>query len=109
MSHRGGHDGQHAGGTSNAHTAHADMVSDLRRRFWICLALTGPILLLSPAIQRRLGVEQLGFLGQEGVQLVFASVVVFYRGWPFLSGPFSALSPRQPGAAALIGVATRVA
>src|SRR5262249_59787659 len=96
MSHRGGHDGQHAGGTSNAHTAHADMVSDLRRRFWICLALTGPILLLSPAVQRRVGVEHPGFLGQEVVQLLVARVLVFYRGWPFLRGPFSAPLPPHP-------------
>lgn len=35
---------------------HAQMVADFRRRFWISLVLTVPILVLSPLVQ--------GFLGQ---------------------------------------------
>jgi Cu2+-exporting ATPase len=45
-------------GAMHAHTGHGDhaaMVADFRRRFWLCLALTPPILLLSPMIQHGLG------------------------------------------------------
>lgn len=39
------------------------MVADFRRRFWISLVLTAPILVLSPMIQGWLGVEEaLSFL-----------------------------------------------
>jgi Cu2+-exporting ATPase len=109
MRHHAGHSGRHADGTSGGHAAHADMVADFRRRFWICLVLTVPVVLLSPMIQRRLGIERLAFSGQEFVQLVFASVVFFYGGWPFLSGLLSELKRRRPGMMTLIGLATSVA
>jgi YHS domain-containing protein len=41
----GGHGGH---GHRNHHAHHARMVADFRRRFWVSLALTVPILLLSP-------------------------------------------------------------
>src|SRR6266508_1952805 len=103
------HDGHQADRTSAGHSGHADMVSDFRRRFWICLALTVPVVLLSPMIQRRLGIGRVAFTGQDWVQLLLASLVFFYGGWPFLSGLFSELSRRRPGMMTLIGLATSVA
>ncbi len=47
----GHQDHEHMGGQSH----HAMMVADFRRRFWISLIITIPILLLSPLIQRFLG------------------------------------------------------
>ncbi len=50
MNREGGH-GDHRGRrASGGHAGHADMVSDFRRRFWICLAPTVPVLLMSPVI-----------------------------------------------------------
>src|SRR5260370_4977720 len=109
VSRRPEHRSTQAGGTSAGHSGHADMVSDFRRRFWICLALTVPVVLLSPMIQRRLGIGRLAFSGQDWVQLLLASIVFFYGGWPFLSGLFSELSRRRPGMMTLIGLATTVA
>lgn len=51
MSHRAGQGGHPASGISAGHSGHADMVSDFRRRFWICLVLTVPVVLLSSMIQ----------------------------------------------------------
>ena len=45
----------HGGGN---HTNHAHMVADFRRRFWISLILTLPVLTLAPLIQQVLGVEE---------------------------------------------------
>jgi len=48
MEHNNHADGGH-GGHMKAPGEHAGhMIADFRRRFWICLALTVPILLLSP-------------------------------------------------------------
>ena len=47
--------GDHAGHDGHDHEA---MIADFRRRFWVSLALTVPILLLSPMIQRFLGVDR---------------------------------------------------
>src|SRR6266542_1606612 len=109
MSRHDKHHGHQADRTSAGHSGHADMVSDFRRRFWICLVLTVPVVLLSPMIQRRLGIGRVAFTGQDWVQLLLASIVFFYGGWPFLSGLFSELSRRRPGMMTLIGLATSVA
>src|SRR5215216_3785727 len=39
------------------HDHHAMMISDFRKRFYVVLALTGPIMLLSPMIQQWLNVH----------------------------------------------------
>src|SRR5262245_43266688 len=108
MGHEGGHGRQSREGSAG-HSGHAGMVSDFRLRFWVCLVLTAPVLLLSPLIQRRLGVERLAFSGQQFVQLFFATVIFVYGGWPFLTGLFSELARRRPGMMTLIGLATSVA
>ncbi len=89
---------------------HAQMVADFRRRFWISLALTVPVLLLAPMIQAWLGLaEVLAFPGDRYVQLALASAVFFYGGWPFLQGIVREIRRRQPGMMTLIGLAISVA
>ena len=88
---------------------HAHSVADFRRRFWVSLALTVPVLLLSHMIQRILGLGVLAFPGDRFVQFGFASAVFFYGGWPFLKGLLDEARRRQPGMMTLIGLATSVA
>lgn len=89
---------------------HAHMVADFRRRFWISLILSVPVLFLAPMLQELAGVRQaLQFPGDDYVQLLFSSVVFFYGGWPFLTGLFRELSDRQPGMMTLIALAIGVA
>lgn len=53
------------------------MVADFRRRFWVTLALTLPILALAPLIQGVLGLsEVLAFPGDRYVQFVLASICI---------------------------------
>ncbi len=96
------------GGTQHAH--HAHMVEDFKKRFWISLVLTIPILLLSPLIQRFLGLEEaIGFPGDLIVLFALSSLVFFYGGWPFLKGIYLELSTREPGMMTLIAVAITTA
>ncbi|MDT8388659.1 MAG: copper-translocating P-type ATPase [Thiogranum sp.] len=89
---------------------HAGMIADFRKRFWVSLILTVPILALSPMIQSFLGLEQaLAFRGDTYLLLALSSVVYFYGGWPFLSGLLSELGERQPGMMTLIALAITVA
>ncbi|MFO7685548.1 MAG: heavy metal translocating P-type ATPase [Desulfobacterales bacterium] len=98
---QGGHQGQ---------SHHAHMVKDFRRRFWISLALSLPILALAPLIQQFLGLrESLRFPGQPYVLFGFSTAVFFYGGWPFLKGLVDELRDRQPGMMTLIGLAVMVA
>ncbi|MFO7767423.1 MAG: heavy metal translocating P-type ATPase [bacterium] len=86
------------------------MARDFKRRFWVSLALTLPVLALAPLIQSFLGIEGLlAFPGDAYVQFLFAAVVFFYGGWPFLTGLVSELGERQPGMMTLIGMAITVA
>jgi Cu2+-exporting ATPase len=98
----GGHGG-HAG-------HHAMMVADFRRRFWISLAITIPILFLSPLVQKYLGLENvIKFTGDSYVLFVLASAVFFYGGWPFLKGIYDELKSKTPGMMTLIAVAITTA
>ncbi len=86
------------------------MVADFRRRFWVSLALTLPILALSPLIQKLLGLgDVLRFPGDLQVLWVLSSVVYFYGGWPFLKGLVDELRRRLPGMMTLIGIAISTA
>lgn len=102
-----GHNGDHDGGHQDHH---AHMVADFRRRFWISLVLSIPIVLLAPLIQEFMGVKgQWDFTGDSYVQFGFSTAVFFYGGWPFLKGLFDELKEKSPGMMTLIGVAVIVA
>ena len=95
--------GDHEGG-------HAGMIADFRRRFFVSVVLTLPVIALAPVVQELLGLEDaLDFSGDSFVQLAFASAVFFYGGWPFLTGFVAELRSLRPGMMTLIGVAITVA
>ncbi len=105
---------QHAGSDHPEHKDHqghhAHMAADFRKRFWISLALTLPILALSPLLQKLVGLrEAIRFPGDLYVLFGFASVVFWYGGWPFLKGLFEELKSRHPGMMTLVAVAITTA
>src|SRR3989454_2543449 len=99
---------------NHAHSHHqgheGSMVDDFRRRFWISLALTIPVLATSETVQRFFGVRTvLAFPGDRYVEFGFASAVYFYGGWPFLTGLVAELRQKLPGMMTLVGLAISVA
>ncbi|MGZ4904305.1 MAG: copper-translocating P-type ATPase [Halobacteriota archaeon] len=100
--------GPEKGSSYYRHAGHD--VADFRRRFWISLVVTIPILILSPSIQEFAGVGQaLRFPGDQYVLFVLASFVYFYGGYPFLKGIVNELRARLPGMMTLIAVAITTA
>ena len=86
------------------------MVGDFRRRFWVSLGLTVPVLATSEMVQHFLGLRgALAFPGDRFVEFGFASAVYFYGGWPFLTGFASELRKRLPGMMTLVALAITVA
>ncbi len=98
-------------GVGPSYSRHAGHdVADFRRRFWISLIVTIPILILSPSIQEFAGVGNgLRFPGDQYVLFVLASFVYFYGGYPFLKGIVNELRARLPGMMTLIAVAITTA
>ncbi len=89
---------------------HAHMVADYRRRFWISLAVSIPVLALSPVIQRVLGIEALmGFPGDKYLLFLLSSFVFFYGGLPFLKGIADELGKKTPGMMTLVALAITTA
>ena len=89
---------------------HAMMITDFRRRFWVSLIITVPILFLSPLIQNWLRVENvIDFRGETYALWALSSVVYFYGGYPFLRGIFEEIKGKRPGMMTLIAMAITVA
>ena len=95
-------------GKGGHHDHHAMMVKDFKRRFWVCLALTVPILALSPMLQAWAGVEW-SFSGSVWVLAALTGVVYVYGGKPFLTGAKEELASRRPGMMTLVALAVTVA
>ncbi len=86
------------------------MVADFRARFWWSIALTVPILLLSPMIQHAVGLsEVLRFAGSDYALFALSAAVFGFGGKPFLTGAVGELRQGQPGMMTLIGLAIGVA
>ncbi|HEY8897029.1 MAG TPA: heavy metal translocating P-type ATPase [Niastella sp.] len=107
---------QHAGHTHpkaqddhSSHNEHAGHhTADFLKRFWICLVITIPVLLLSHMIQQWAGFE-LRFTGDKYVLLLLSSFIFIYGGGPFLTGLVRELKHRVPGMMTLVAVAITAA
>jgi P-type Cu2+ transporter len=105
MKHGGNHPGNMKG---HDHSSHTGMITDFKKRFYIVLALTFPIMLLSPMIQHFMGVDW-QFKGSSYILFSLSSVVYVYGGWPFLTGWAREIKSGNPGMMFLIGFAITVA
>ncbi len=103
---------EHMGHEHMDHMGHGDhhrmMIADFKKRFWISLALSVPILVLSPMIQHWLGFDW-SFPGSQYVLFALSTIVYVYGGWPFLKGLFDEVRGKAPGMMTLIGMAISVA
>jgi len=105
MAHQPGKGGGHA-----EHSQHQHMVADFRKRFWVSLVLTVPVLLLSPSVRSFFGFKNaVLFTGDKYVVFALCTVIFFYGGWPFLKGIVAELRKRVPGMMTLIALAITVA
>ncbi len=104
------HHTEHKHGSHDHTSHHAMMIKDFRKRFWISLVITLPILVLSPMIQSLFGFEFTLFRDfDQYILFGLSTVVFFYGGWPFLTGLADELKKKQPGMMTLIAVAISVA
>ncbi|WP_414733946.1 copper-translocating P-type ATPase [Acetobacterium carbinolicum] len=92
----------------NHNDHHAMMVADFRKRFFISLIITVPILLLSPMIQMFLGVDW-RFFGDSYLLVGLSTILFIYGGKPFLTGARDELKKKTPAMMTLIALSITVA
>lgn len=91
------------------HDKHAGHhTEDFLRRFWTCLSLSVPVVLLSEMIQRWSGFH-ISFPGDNYVLLLLGSIVYFYGGMPFLKGMVREIRDKAIGMMTLVALAISVA
>jgi Cu2+-exporting ATPase len=93
---------------SSGHDHHKMMIADFRKRFWVTLVLTVPILFFSPMIQHLFGYKLL-LPGNAYILFILSSIVYFYGGLPFLKGFWSEVKTKSLGMMTLIAMAISVA
>jgi len=95
---------------ASGHDKHAGhSVAMFRDKFWLSLALTIPVVLLSHDIQTWFGYSVPMFPGIDYVPAIIGTVIFFYGGMVFLQGARGELADREPGMMTLISLAIVVA
>ena len=80
-----------------------------RDKFWLSLAMTIPVVLLSQDIQEWFGYSVPSIPGIDYVPAILGTVVFLYGGLVFIRGAQRELADRQPGMMTLISLAIVVA
>jgi Cu2+-exporting ATPase len=91
------------------HAGHGDHAALFRRKFWLTLALTVPVVAYSDMIQMWFGYTAPQFPGARWLAPVLGTFIFLYGGWPFLTGGVDEVRRRRPGMMLLIAMAITVA
>src|SRR5512137_426396 len=98
-----GHAGRGEVRTHDRHEGHD--VATFRRRFWVSLLLSLPILAFGHMIPSAIGWSPMAFPGSPLIPPVLGTAVFIYGGWTFLEGALRELRSRLPGMMTLIALA----
>jgi P-type Cu2+ transporter len=101
--HEMGKESEHAGHVD--HSGHEDM---FRRRFWVSLLLSIPVLLYTPMLQMWFGFTMPNFVGSQWIAPLFSIIVFLYGGVPFIQMAVPEIRSRQPGMMTLVSLAISV-
>ena len=92
------------------HDKHAGHNPDMfKKKFWLSLLFTAPVLYFSQTIQDLLGYGAVEFAGSNLMPALFGVVIFFYGGLVFLKSARAEIMSRQPGMMTLISLAISVA
>ncbi len=103
------HAGHGTHGSHEAHDAHGDHAAVFRRKFWLSLVLTVPVVLYSHMLMQLTGWTLPSFPGSHLVGPVFGTAVFLYGGRVFLAGGWAEARSRRPGMMLLISMGLVVA
>jgi Cu2+-exporting ATPase len=106
MAHNGHSKDQNHDHGGGEHAGHEQI---FRRKFWISLALSLPVLAFSEVIQNWLGFSTPDFPFSDWIVPVFSVIVFYIGGLPFFRMARGELKEKQPGMMTLISMALAVA
>jgi len=104
-----GHRSGHAASAGDHASHHEHMVRDFRKKFFISLALTLPIIWLSPMLRGLVGLGAPAIPYHMFALFACSSAIYWYGGLPFLKGLFTEVADKKPGMMTLIALAITVA
>ncbi|RPJ18750.1 MAG: heavy metal translocating P-type ATPase, partial [Chloroflexi bacterium] len=93
------------------HVQHVDHMGHeelFRKRFWVSLLLSIPVLLFTPMLQMWFGFMMPEFVGSQWVAPLFSVMVFLYGGVPFIQMAIPEIRNRQPGMMLLVSLAISV-
>lgn len=106
LAHHGHHHHNHQEHDSHAEHGHDPAI--FKRKFWLSLLLTTPVVIFSPTIQSLLGYD-VSFASSQYIPAILGIVVFFYGGLVFIRGAVEEIKTKRPGMMTLISLAITVA
>ncbi|PTJ41271.1 copper-translocating P-type ATPase [Staphylococcus simulans] len=106
--HKNGQHKHHEHTTDNGHNHHMHHHGNFKRKFFISLIFTIPIIILSPMMGIQLPF-QVTFSGSDWIVLILSTILFFYGGMPFLSGAKDEIASKKPGMMTLVALGISVA
>lgn len=103
------HDAHGEHDSHKAHVDHSGHEKMFRRKFWVSLLISIPVLIFSPTISNFFEYTLPDFPGVRWITPVFSVIVFFYGGLPFLKMAVPEFKNRKPGMMTLISLAITVA
>ncbi len=88
---------------------HMMHMGNLKRKFWVSLILTIPVVLMSPMMGMHLVPTQWLFPGSDWVVAILGTVLFFYGGGAFFSGAKAEIQMKRPAMMTLIAMGIGVA
>lgn len=88
---------------ADTHAGHH--TNEFRRKFWVALILSIPVVLYAEIVPTLTGWSPPAFPGSAYASAILASIIFFYCGWIFLASAWRELRAKLPGMMTLIALA----
>jgi Cu2+-exporting ATPase len=91
--------------TMEHHDHHAMMEQDFKKRFYVSLIVSVPVLILSPTIQQWFNFSIPRFPGYDLTLFGLATIIALYGGLPFYRGAYESIQKKLLGMMVLVSIA----
>lgn len=102
------HDMKMNHGDMMMHGGHMMHMGDLKRKFWVCLILMIPIIIMSPMMGMKLPFQYINEPFTDYAVAILGSILFFYGGKPFFTGALGEIKSKKPAMMTLIAMGISV-